>query len=621
MPAAGTTPNAGTNQLVVTFTPVDTNNFAIILRTNTLVVNKGTPVLAWGGLASIPYGTAIDTNNHLNATETNGVAGSITYNQADGAVLNGGTNKLIATFYPTDSVNYETVSRTNTLVVTKAAASVSVLVQSNLFTGFPIAATNTNTTPANLGLKLKYNGSTVIPAGLGTYTVVAEVDDMNYEGSATNTLEIYWPPGVPLPTVTLTDPANFNYDGTAKTYTASAVFTNTNGNVVTLLDFAYTYQGTDAKGNVYNSTNAPVVPGTYTVTASIQNSGVPGMATTNFVIPVKELTVASIAGETRVYDATPAATISNVVFSGVVGSDDVAYDYATPVTYADKSVGTNRVITTHTNLAGTTAAYYVLSNAPTVTGTITPKKLTVTGLAVTARDYDQTTNAPVTGTASLTGVIGGDTVGLSGAVSGAYASAAAGANKPVTLSGLSLTGGDAANYELDLAAGLTGDVNRKAVTIATLDADDKVFDGTADATVSNDSLSGVLTGDNVNLSTSGATIAFADADAGTGKSVTATGLSLSGSEAGNYLLTGAVPAMTADISRKALTITGLAISALLMPPPGRHSSCRRVPGTTRRSRIASGVTSSGAGGSSSGRAMPTGGLVGGVSVPVGRSTG
>ncbi|NBU69450.1 MAG: hypothetical protein EBS49_07570, partial [Verrucomicrobia bacterium] len=244
--------------------------------------------------------------------------------------------------------------------------------------------------------------------------------------------------------------------------------------MLTLLDFAYTYQGTDANGNAYNATNAPVVPGSYTVTASLQNSGVPGMATTNFVIPRKGLTVVSVDGETRVYNATDVATISNVVFSGVVGSDDVAYDYASPATYADKSVGTNRTITTTTNLTGTTAAYYILSNAPSVTGTITPKTLTVTGLSVATRDYDRTTNAPVTGTGSLVGRIGGDVVNLSGTVAGAYASASAGTNKAVTLSGLSLAGSDAGNYELDLT-GLTGDVSRKAVTIATLDADDKVF--------------------------------------------------------------------------------------------------------------------------------------------------
>ena len=94
-------------------------------------------------------------------TTTTGAAGSMTYNQADGAVLNGGTNKLIATFYPNDTVNYETVSRTNNLVVTKVAATVTLLSQSNLFTGFPIPATNTATVPAGLTLKLKYNGSQI----------------------------------------------------------------------------------------------------------------------------------------------------------------------------------------------------------------------------------------------------------------------------------------------------------------------------------------------------------------------------------------------------------------------------------------------------------------------------
>ncbi|NBS15189.1 MAG: hypothetical protein EBT57_10400, partial [Verrucomicrobia bacterium] len=278
-----------------------------------------------------------------------------------------------------------------------------------------------------------------------------------------------------------------------------------------------------------------------------------------FVIPRKGLTVVSVDGETRAYNATNTATISNVVFSGVVGSDDVAYDYASPATYADKSVGTNRTITTTTNLSGTTAAYYILSNAPSVTGTITPKTLTVTGFSVTTRDYDQTTNAPVTGVGSLVGTIGGDTVNLSGTPAGAYSSAAAGTSKAVTLSGLSLTGADAGNYKLDLT-GLTGDVDPKAVTIATLDADDKVFDGTADATVSNDSLAGVLAGDNVALSTAGATIAFVDEHAGTGKTVTATGLSLTGSESANYILTGAVPVLTADISVRTVTISNVTVS-------------------------------------------------------------
>ena len=72
--------------------------------------------------------------------------------------------------------------------------------------------------------------------------------------------------------------------------------------------------------------------------------------------------------------------------------------------------------------------------------------------------------------------------------------------------------------------------------------------------------SGVLAGDNVALSTTGATIGFADANVAAGKTVTATGLSLSGSEAANYILTGAVPALAADITVRTLTLTNVAVA-------------------------------------------------------------
>ena len=44
------------------------------------------------------------------------------------------------------------------------------------------------TIPPGLNVVVTYNGSTTPPAGLGTYAVVAEVDDEGYEGTATGTL-------------------------------------------------------------------------------------------------------------------------------------------------------------------------------------------------------------------------------------------------------------------------------------------------------------------------------------------------------------------------------------------------------------------------------------------------
>ena len=46
------------------------------------------------------------------------------------------------------------------------------------------------TAPANLPVNLTYNGSTNAPTTAGGYTVVAIINDVNYQGSATNTLLI-----------------------------------------------------------------------------------------------------------------------------------------------------------------------------------------------------------------------------------------------------------------------------------------------------------------------------------------------------------------------------------------------------------------------------------------------
>ena len=60
------------------------------------------------------------------------------------------------------------------------------------------------------------------------------------------------------------------------------------------------------------------------------------------------------------------------------------------------------------------------------------------------------------------------------------------------------------------------------------------MNGTNAATTASRSLSGTLEGDDVNLT--GGTATFASKAVGTGKTVTATGLSLGGSDAGNYQL-------------------------------------------------------------------------------------
>ena len=87
-------------------------------------------------------------------------------------------------------------------------------------------------------------------------------------------------------------------------------------------------------------------------------------------------------------------------------------------------------------------------------------------------------------------------------------------------------------------------------------ASSKVYDGTTAATISTRTLNGVVGSDNVTLTGGSAT--FANKNAGTGKTVTATGLSLSGASAGNYQFALASVTTTADITAKNLTTSGVA---------------------------------------------------------------
>jgi hypothetical protein len=89
--------------------------------------------------------------------------------------------------------------------------------------------------------------------------------------------------------------------------------------------------------------------------------------------------------------------------------------------------------------------------------------------------------------------------------------------------------------------------------------DSKDFDGTTAATINSRSLVGVQTGDTVSLT--GGTANFATAAAGAGKTVTTTGLSLTGIDSDRYSLTSFTATSTADIMTTP-TVTSTAVSAL-----------------------------------------------------------
>ena len=74
----------------------------------------------------------------------------------------------------------------------------------------------------------------------------------------------------------------------------------------------------------------------------------------------------------------------------------------------------------------------------------------------------------MSGTATLVGVISGDTVTPTGTTSGTFANKNVGLSKAVSVSGYSLTGPNAGNYTLLQPTGLTANISAASLTVSGL---------------------------------------------------------------------------------------------------------------------------------------------------------
>jgi hypothetical protein len=193
------------------------------------------------------------------------------------------------------------------------------------------------------------------------------------------------------------------------------------------------------------------------------------------------------------------------------------------------------------------------------TADIARRVLTVAGLAVNNKEYDGTTAATLgdLNALRLAGVVSGDDVGLDDeGLHVAFADANAGTNKAVIVSGLVLSGNSAGNYELG-ASPTTASILRRVLTVSGVTVNGKVYDGSTAATLAGAGGFGdrVVSGDDVQLDLESALAAFVDANAGNGKTVHVSGLGLSGADADNYALASSAVDATADIARRALTVS------------------------------------------------------------------
>jgi hypothetical protein len=197
-------------------------------------------------------------------------------------------------------------------------------------------------------------------------------------------------------------------------------------------------------------------------------------------------------------------------------------------------------------LTGTAAGNYTLTQPVGLTANIGALGVSITsGITANNKPYDGTAAATISSNNMvLNGVLAGDTANVRLSTNGYaanFVSTNAGTGIGVTVSGLALTGTAAGNYTLTQPVGLTANIGALGVSITSgITANNKPYDGTAAAMISSNNmvLVGVLPADtaSVTLSTNGYTASFASADVGDNIGVTVGGLTLTGSAAGNYLL-------------------------------------------------------------------------------------
>ena len=543
--------NAGTNKAVTvqnaTLSGTDASNYVLNATTGAASATITQRELALGFTAA---GKTYDGNTVATVTVTdNRVAGDSLTATASGvfADKNAGANKAVtvqnASLSGTDAANY--------LLASTTGATSATITQRALTLGFNAAGKtydgNTAATVAITDNRVAGDSLTATASGAfadknaganKTVTVqnasLSGVDAANYVlGSTTGATSATITQralalgfnasgktydGNTAATVAITDN---RIAGDVLTATASGVFADKNAGankVVTVQNASLS--GADAANYVHTSTTGAT---SATITQRVLALGF------------------NAAGKT--YDGSTAATVA-------VTDNRVAGDVLTATAsgaFADKNAGGNKVVTVqNANLSGLDAGNYTLgTTGGTATASIAQRALNL-GYTGVDKVYDGVTGAQV---AISDDRISGDV--LSASASAAFADKNAGSGKAVAVQGAALSGTDAGNYRLASTAGATtANIARAALTLASVRASDKVYDGTQVASVSG-TVAGVIGQDAVSLA--GGSGTFADRNFGTGKTVAVSGFQLAGVDAGNYTLTSNSGVARASIAQRALS--------------------------------------------------------------------
>ncbi|MBA4709139.1 YDG domain-containing protein, partial [Aquitalea aquatica] len=267
------------------------------------------------------------------------------------------------------------------------------------------------------------------------------------------------------------------------------------------------------------------------------------------------LNVSGVTASDKTYDGSSSASLSGTAAVSAIGSDVVSVSGAGVGSFADKNAGSNKAVSVSGyTLSGSDAGNYTVVQPTGLTANINKANLNVSGVTASDKTYDGSSSASLSGTAAVS-AIGSDVVSVSGTGVGSFADKNAGSNKAVSVSGYTLSGSDAGNYTVVQPTGLTANINKANLNVSGVTASDKTYDGSASASLSGTAAVSAIGSDVVSVSGTGVG-SFADKNAGSNKSVSVSGYTLSGSDAGNYTVVQPT-GLTANILQAQVTVSGI----------------------------------------------------------------
>ena len=220
----------------------------------------------------------------------------------------------------------------------------------------------------------------------------------------------------------------------------------------------------------------------------------------------------------------------------------------TSASFTNKNVGTAKTVNVSgITLTGAAAGNYTFNTTASALADISARPITVTAVA-SSKIYDGTTVSSGVPIISSGSPASGDTLSFTQT----YDNKNVGTAKTLTPAGSVSDGYGGNNYAVTLATNTAGIITARSLAV-TAAGIDKVYDGTTTATVTlsdNRAATDVLTD-------SYSSANFDTKNVGANKTVTVSGIAISGTDAGNYALSSTTATTMARITKRPLTVTAV----------------------------------------------------------------